>query len=71
MSSLTLAYRDDDRLPMIFAIREIARRHYDLNVRQNYCPWTSTCAGATIPYGVEFRQATGENVNAVGISLPR
>lgn len=33
MKSLTLAYRDDDRLPVILAIREIARRHYDLDVR--------------------------------------
>jgi len=33
MNSLTLAYRDDDRLPVILAIREMARRHYDLNVR--------------------------------------
>jgi hypothetical protein len=33
MQSLTLAYRDDDRTPVIFAIREIAKRHYDLDVR--------------------------------------
>ncbi len=33
MRSLTLAYRDDDRLPVILAIREMARRHYDLDVR--------------------------------------
>jgi hypothetical protein len=33
MQSLTLAYRDDDRTPVIFAIREMARRHYDLAVR--------------------------------------
>jgi|SRR5690349_5781564 hypothetical protein len=33
MQSLTLAYRDDDRLPVIFAIREMARRHYELDVR--------------------------------------
>jgi hypothetical protein len=33
MQSLTLAYRDDDRTPMIFAIREIAKRHYGLEVR--------------------------------------
>lgn len=33
MKSLTLAYRDDDRLPVILAIREMARRHYDLDVR--------------------------------------
>jgi hypothetical protein len=33
MQSLTLAYRDDDRTPVIFAIRELARRHYDLDVR--------------------------------------
>ena len=33
MQSLTLAYRDDDRTPVIFAIREVARRHYDLDVR--------------------------------------
>jgi len=33
MQSLTLAYRDDDRLPVILAIREMARRHYELDVR--------------------------------------
>jgi hypothetical protein len=33
MQTVTLAYRDDDRLPVIFAIREIAKRHYDLDVR--------------------------------------
>ncbi|MBM4298663.1 MAG: hypothetical protein FJ143_13075 [Deltaproteobacteria bacterium] len=33
MQSLTLAYRDDDRTPVIFAIREMARRHYDFDVR--------------------------------------
>lgn len=33
MSGLTLAYRDDDRTPVILAIREIAARHYDLDVR--------------------------------------
>jgi len=34
MLQLTLAYRDDDRTPVIFAIREIAKRHYalDLNI---------------------------------------
>ena len=32
MQQLTLAYRDDDRLPVIFAIRKMARRHYDLDV---------------------------------------
>ncbi len=33
MGGLTLAYRDDDRTPVIFAIREIAARHYDFDVR--------------------------------------
>jgi hypothetical protein len=33
MESLTLAYRDDDRTPVIFAIREMAKRHYHLDVR--------------------------------------
>jgi hypothetical protein len=33
MEILTLAYRDDDRTPVIFAIREMAKRHYDLDVR--------------------------------------
>ncbi|MGH7888240.1 MAG: hypothetical protein ACREPG_10260, partial [Candidatus Binatia bacterium] len=33
MQSLTLAYRDDDRTPVIFAIREMAKRHYDLDVK--------------------------------------
>jgi hypothetical protein len=32
MHQLSLAYRDDDRTPVIFAIREIAKRHYDLDV---------------------------------------
>lgn len=32
MQSLTLAYRDNDRTPVIFAIRDIAREHCDLNV---------------------------------------
>ena len=33
MQSITLACRDADRTPVIFAIREMARRHYDLDVR--------------------------------------
>jgi len=33
MQSLTLAYRDDDRTPVLFAIREVAQRHYDLEVK--------------------------------------
>ena len=32
MLQLSLAYRDDDRTPVIFAIREIATRHYALDV---------------------------------------
>ena len=32
MRSLTLAYRDPDRLPFIFCLREMARRHYDVDV---------------------------------------
>jgi hypothetical protein len=32
MHQLTLAHRDDDRLPVIFAIREMAKRHYDLTI---------------------------------------
>jgi hypothetical protein len=33
MQCVTLAYRDDDRTPVIFAIRAMARRHYDLEVK--------------------------------------
>jgi hypothetical protein len=33
MQQLTLAYRDDDRLPVILAIRELARRNYQLDVK--------------------------------------
>ncbi len=33
MQTLTLAYRDVDRTPVIFAIREMAKKHYDLDVR--------------------------------------
>jgi len=32
MKTLRLAYRDHDRTPVIFCIREMARRHYDLDV---------------------------------------
>ena len=32
MQRLSLAYRDADRLPVIFAIREMAKRYYDLDV---------------------------------------
>jgi hypothetical protein len=32
MRSLTLAYRDDDRTPVIFILKEMAARHYDLDV---------------------------------------
>jgi hypothetical protein len=32
MQSLTLAYRDDDRTPVIFAIRDTAKQYYDLDV---------------------------------------
>ena len=35
MQQLTLAYRDDDRTPVIFAIREMAKRHYALDVNVN------------------------------------
>jgi ABC-type nitrate/sulfonate/bicarbonate transport system substrate-binding protein len=33
MESLSLAYRDDDRTPVIFAIREMAQRNYNLEVK--------------------------------------
>jgi hypothetical protein len=33
MQTLTLAYRDDDRTPVIFAVREMAQRYYDIDVR--------------------------------------
>jgi hypothetical protein len=32
MRRIKLAYRDNDRTPVIFCIREMARRHYDLDV---------------------------------------
>jgi hypothetical protein len=32
MRKLRLAYRDDDRTPVIFCIQEMARRHYDIDV---------------------------------------
>jgi hypothetical protein len=32
MRSLKLAYRDDDRTPVIFCIKEMARRHYDVDL---------------------------------------
>lgn len=32
MRSLKLAYRDNDRTPVIFCIREMARRYYDIDV---------------------------------------
>jgi hypothetical protein len=32
MRKLTLAYRDEDRTPVIFCIKEMARRHYDIDV---------------------------------------
>ncbi len=32
MRRIRLAYRDDDRTPVIFCIREMARRHYDIEV---------------------------------------
>lgn len=32
MQSLKLAYRDNDRTPVIFCIREMARRYYDIDV---------------------------------------
>lgn len=32
MDKLRLAYRDNDRTPVIFCIREMARRHYDIDV---------------------------------------
>jgi hypothetical protein len=42
MNSLTVAYRDIDRLPVILAIRAMAQRHYDLHVqvvqiREEHC----------------------------------
>jgi hypothetical protein len=32
LRTLRLAYRDDDRTPVIFCIKEMARRHYDVDV---------------------------------------
>jgi hypothetical protein len=32
LRTLKLAYRDDDRTPVIFCIKEMARRHYDIDV---------------------------------------
>ena len=32
MKKIRLAYRDEDRTPVIFCIKEMARRHYDLDV---------------------------------------
>jgi hypothetical protein len=32
MKRVRLAYRDDDRTPVIFCIKEMARRHYDIDV---------------------------------------
>ena len=32
MNTLRLAYRDDDRTPLIFCIKEMAKRHYGVNV---------------------------------------
>ncbi len=32
MPTVRLAYRDEDRTPVIFCIKEMARRHYDLDV---------------------------------------
>ncbi len=32
MDKIRLAYRDNDRTPVIFCIREMARRHYDVDV---------------------------------------
>ncbi len=32
MQTLRLAYRDEDRTPVIFCIKEMAQRHYDVNV---------------------------------------
>jgi hypothetical protein len=32
MSTVRLAYRDEDRTPVIFCIKEMAERHYDLDV---------------------------------------
>jgi hypothetical protein len=32
MRKIKLAYRDDDRTPVIFCIKEMARRHYDIEV---------------------------------------
>ena len=32
MRTVRLAYRDQDRTPVIFCIKEMARRHYDVDV---------------------------------------
>ena len=32
MPSVRLAYRDEDRTPVIFCIKEMARRHYGVDV---------------------------------------
>ena len=46
MQSLTLAYRDDDRTPVICAIRAMAARHYDLDVRIVKIKTAATIGGA-------------------------
>ena len=32
MQTVRLAYRDEDRTPVIFCIKEMARQHYDVEV---------------------------------------
>ena len=32
METVRLAYRDDDRTPVIYCIRQMARRHYGIDV---------------------------------------
>ena len=48
MRSLTLAYRDDDRTPVIFAIRAMAARHYETDEGGN-CAVTPAKAGVQSP----------------------
>ena len=53
MQSVTLAYRDVDRLPVICAIHAMARRHYDVDVRVVRCDEAGVAERAEILGGVE------------------
>ena len=59
MEKIRLAYRDNDRTPVIFCIKEMAREHYDLDVEVLHIQPRYEHAIKTGEFRLRFRPAHG------------